>query len=67
MFDKYRWKNPQQNISKLNPIQYIKRIKKHDQVGVTLGFQGQFIIPNLVNMIYTTSSKEKTETIWSFQ
>ena len=53
IFDAYRCKNPQQNISEPNPTTH-----KKDPVGFTPGSQGWFSIHKSINVIYHVSKRK---------
>ena len=62
--DEHRCKNPQQDISKQNPV-YIKRVIHHDQVGFTSKMQRIFNICKLVSMINHINKLNKNHVIIS--
>ena len=57
IFDEYRCKNPQQNISKPNPAIH-KKVHIHDQVGFILGSQGQFNIRKSISVIHHNNKRK---------
>ena len=62
----YRCKNPQQNISKLNPTTH-KRIAHYDQVGFIPWSQGCFNIWKSINVLNHINKRKDKTTTWSLQ
>ena len=61
IFEEYRCKNPQQNISK-QTLQYIKRIIHDDKAGFILESQGWFNIQKSINVTQHINKKKEKST-----
>jgi len=59
IFDEYKCKISQQNLSQLNPTTYPKIIH-HDQVGFIPGSQGWFNICKSINIIHHINRSQKS-------